>query len=483
MSSIDTDLPRTSVQRGRPRAKTNIQSPNLLGHDYSSNTYKHGRAASELGSSTLQHRATSSTQPLQSLSLQIEDSTSDSHSAEGSHSNSKQQLPRDPEDGIHVINFESDRSENVHSASKSTLGCNHEQDDHDDIANRFTHYSQFPEIQFRADAKDPGVTFDDLVQRLLAQPMSKADFKFTSIFLCLYRKFAAPAQLMSAIIRRFEGLNEDGKPQMIRISSQLRYLNILAHWVGEYPGDFAHAMTRKHISYFVAQLASNRVFSVTAKEMEAHLDVVCTDDDTDWACSDSNRGRTSTMESFLSISSRTSATTSIAGLSGADDVNDINYQSTDADASAHPTRHSATSSTSSSLGKSGSQSTTSFQTLLNSVELAQKQSQLLTPLYRTSLTKIQWHQFMDISDEEIARELTRIDWIMFSAIRPRDLVRHVSLSTDQKQKCRSLEHVDRMIQHFNHVAFWVANFILLRDKPKHRAKALEKYMGIAWVSI
>ena len=38
-----------------------------------------------------------------------------------------------------------------------------------------------------------------------------------------------------------------------------------------------------------------------------------------------------------------------------------------------------------------------------------------------------------------------------------------------------------MIKQFNHVAFFVASMILLRDKPKHRARCLEKFMGIAVV--
>ena len=36
-----------------------------------------------------------------------------------------------------------------------------------------------------------------------------------------------------------------------------------------------------------------------------------------------------------------------------------------------------------------------------------------------------------------------------------------------------------MINHFNHVAKWVASMILLRDKAKHRAQMLEKFMSIA----
>ena len=88
---------------------------------------------------------------------------------------------------------------------------------------------------------------------------------------------------------------------------------------------------------------------------------------------------------------------------------------------------------------------------------------------------------MEYPDEDFARELTRIDWIMFNSFRPRDLVRHVSISGPDKEKIKSLQHVNRMIKQFNHLAFFVASMILLRDKPKHRARAMERFMNIALV--
>lgn len=328
-----------------------------------------------------------------------------------------------------------------------------------------------------------GVSFDDLTDRLLSQPMSKSDAKFASIFLCLYRKFAAPAELLSAIISRFERLESDDGAQILRISSQLRYLSVMAQWVADYPGDLAHPLTRRRIAAFIARLAGNRVYATAAKQMSTQLEVVSEDDDTEWACSDTSRERANTIDSFLSSSSVQSTSSTLE----ANDCPDENPKvfsgsSSEEGAKSRSTRTSTTASTSSSAGRSGSQSTSSPQTVLNPIESAQRQAQLLIPIPRTALTKIQWHQVMDHPDDELARELTRIDWIMFSSIRPRDLLRHVSLSPDQKEKCRSLENVNRMINQFNHVAFWVANMILLRDKPKHRAKALEKFMGLAWVS-
>ncbi|KAJ4126247.1 hypothetical protein NW765_002030 [Fusarium oxysporum] len=44
-------------------------------------------------------------------------------------------------------------------------------------------------------AKMAGVTFDELVDRLLAPRLTRIDNNFSDVFLCLYRKFAAPGEL------------------------------------------------------------------------------------------------------------------------------------------------------------------------------------------------------------------------------------------------------------------------------------------------
>ena len=332
------------------------------------------------------------------------------------------------------------------------------------------------------EAKDQGLTFENLVDRLLAQPMSKSDSKFAAIFLCLYRKFAPPSSLIKAIIRRFEDLNDQDLPHLIRMTSQLRYLNILSSWVSDYPGDFAYPPTRRAINVFVQGLAESPEYAIANKEISSQLDVVAEDDDNQWACPDRSRSRANTNESFLTMSSVQSAASTLNADSPTLTADSSTEDVVDHGGSekAQPARISGTPSLVPSISRSDSQSTASFQTLLNTLENAQRQAQLLTPTPRTLLTKVQWHQFMDIPEEEIARELTRIDWIMYCSIRPRDLVRHVSLASDQKEKCKSLEHFNRMIHQFNHLAFWVANIILLRDKPKHRARVLEKFMSIAW---
>ena len=490
----------------RPRALTNAQiktTPKSL-HS-SEGKSKHGRAASELSASQMRTTMLEPSKIKGSISSISIRSPVSADLGQNSvtlltdlKSQSGRRSPDDSDAGLmlETLNLETKDSTNPrYSSSSRRPSASADPDTPNTIANSLLEFIDNRDNQNNdmispkttneedvklADSKESGTLFDELVDRLLSPLISKLDTKFVSIFLCLYRKFAAPSDLMSAIIVRFEKLNDNDESQIVRITSQLRYLGILAQWVSDYPGDFAHQMTRQNMANFIASLGNGRVFAVASKEIISQLDVVVEDDDTEWACSDTKRSRASTVESHLIISSPCSANPAFNDISSTEDlVGDLNF---DEPLKHQSTRNSATLSTSSSTGRSGSQSTGSFQTLLNSVESAQRQAQLLTPIPRDPLTKVQWHQLMDTPDEDIARELTRIDWTMFTSIRPRDFVRHVSLTADQKKRCKSLENVNRMICHFNHVAFWVANLVLLRDKPKHRAKALEKFMAVAWVS-
>ncbi len=316
-----------------------------------------------------------------------------------------------------------------------------------------------------------GATFDELVDRLLAQPTSKADEKFSAIFLALYRNFAAPGRLLEAVVERFDALDRDGSADLLRTTSKLRYVYILETWVGTYPGDFAFPKTKKRMRTFISKASREQIFAAAAKQINAELDGVQEDDDTNWGYCDKDRVFSGPNDAhWVSMSTTASKliddpTWSFGSdftLSGSTLLDDP----------------SISAATEVDVTRSMSSSTLSSQVMV-SAEAAQREAELLGPTSRIPLSKFQWRALMEFPDDLIARELTRIDWIMFSSVRPRDLVRQVSLSDEQKTACKNLSHVSRMSNHFNHLAFWVTNYILLRDKPKHRALMLEKLMRIA----
>ena len=334
---------------------------------------------------------------------------------------------------------------------------------------------------------ETGMTFDELVDRLVALPMSKQDSKFSSIFLCLYRKFAAPSTLLNALISRFDKNETSNADQLARMADQLRLLNVIALWASDYPGDFAYPKTRKRINDFVATLEKSHFYMFAAKEIGSYLDSNAEDDDVGWAFQDGDVDDASFTETFFDNSGRSSPVPFLTGTYDDDDEEEEDpiYSMNALDLSDGPhdstSRLSGNLSISSNTDKPSSTSSQSFTIL--SLEAAQKEALRLELTGKTSLSKIQWRYFMETPEEEFARELTRIDWIMYNSFRPRDLVRHVSISGVDKDKIRSLQNVNRMIKQFNHLAFFVASMILLRDKPKHRTRCMEKFMGIAVVSL
>ncbi|PHH66453.1 hypothetical protein CDD81_7508 [Ophiocordyceps australis] len=304
-----------------------------------------------------------------------------------------------------------------------------------------------------------GAVFDELVDRLLSLRLTKADNNFFEIFLCLYRKFASPSQLLSAIIERIDGLRGDKVMHYLtKMATQLRMIEAVAKWVSLYPGDFARPASRRNLEALIAYLSTEPIFSIAARQMRYHLQFnVVEDDDTSWVNSDDIKDGPIIQFSFT----KTSETWNCMNPFQLGDLTDN-----------RPCNGSETSA-------GDKQSNMSSQLQFGNQDDYERQAALLEPKNHQPVNKFRWRIFMDLSIDDVSDELTRIDWIMFSSIRIRDLVRHVSLSATQKAKCKSLRNVNRMVQHFNHIAKWVANMILVRDKARHRAQILERFIDVA----
>jgi hypothetical protein len=322
------------------------------------------------------------------------------------------------------------------------------------------------EAMFDRSPKKPGVTFDELVDRLLAPKLSRADQNFASVFLCLYRKFATPAKLFSAISTRLDYIKNDKSIHYLtKTTAQLRTIEAVATWVATYPNDFARPAVKRSLDEFITHLSSEPIFSAAALQMRKTLCAnVVEDDDTGWVKSEAEDAETDN-ESLASATRES--------LRQGNDMQD----SRSTLSIGNPIDHhpSAGSMVSSTMGYNAK--THSFQFHL--YEDYEREAATMTPSYTLPLTKFRYHIFMDMANDDIADEMTRIDWVMFSSIRIRDLVRHVSLSAELKEKCKAMRNVNRMISHFNHIATWVSNMVLMRDKAKHRAQMLEKFMHIA----
>ncbi|KAK6193267.1 hypothetical protein LQW54_012638 [Pestalotiopsis sp. IQ-011] len=345
-------------------------------------------------------------------------------------------------------------------------GTFRELDESDGDTNRFSEdipiLQRDDDLNFDRPAKKIGLTFDELVDRLIAPKFSRADSNFSDVFLCLYRKFAAPSALLSAILTRLERVKEE-KPAhyLTKTATQLRIIESVAKWVSFYPADFAKPTIRRNLEEFIRNLSAEPIFSAAAQQMRRVLDLsVLEEDDSGWVKDDDAESTSHTsLPKASSISLDLPESMSLLSVS-------------EPPVDRRP-------SASSSLLTDSSNSMKFHQFQFHSYEDYEHEAATMVPTYTMPLTKFRYHIFMDTSDDDIADELTRIDWVMFSSIRIRDLVRHVSLNASQKENSQSMKNVNRMINHFNHIAKWVANMVLMRDKAKHRAQMLEKFMNIA----
>ncbi|KAK3683800.1 ras guanine nucleotide exchange factor domain-containing protein [Podospora appendiculata] len=322
-------------------------------------------------------------------------------------------------------------------------------------------------------ARVAGVTFDELVDRLIAPRMTRADHNFADIFLCLHRKFAAPSELLSAILARRDRVKNDRTAQFLtKTEAQMRIIEVVAKWLSLYPGDFARPATKRNLEGLIRQLSAEDAFSAAAQQMRTHLEQkVVEDDDTGWAKSDDIEEGTAGIAS-QSYNRGKDATGRRQG-ELASSMSSLQLEEPSMPDQRRPSQGSEQSGLDTHIGPTLAR----FQ--FHSFEDYEREAATMEPRGTLPLNKIRYHCFMDIDPDGIAEEITRIDWVMFSSIRIRDMVRHVSLPSDQKDRCRSLHNVDRMVAHFNHVAKWVANMVLIRDKAKHRAPCLEKFMWVA----
>ncbi|RMZ81180.1 hypothetical protein DV737_g2657, partial [Chaetothyriales sp. CBS 132003] len=318
-----------------------------------------------------------------------------------------------------------------------------------------------------------GIPFQELVERLLGLPASKQASKFVPAFLCLYRLFATPKQLLTAILEQFMAVEKSNQARFNRVAEMLRYLQVLAQWTAQYPGDFADPTTRGIATTFVQSLAKNREFGPGANQISKNLESIVPDDDADWAYADAlgSAGKTASADRRKTAGSSSASSSTSIPSSSTNSVQRFRARTLDSKEDDYLDR----------IDRMMLNSANASQSFLNLAQLsrAREESKSLRPRPHIRLSKVHWHQFMDTPTEELAREITRIDWTLYSSIRPRDYVRHVSVSA-QKRASRRQDNISQMVRQFNHLAIFVSGMILLRDKPKHRAQALEKFMDLAW---
>ncbi len=342
------------------------------------------------------------------------------------------------------------------------------------------------------------------------------------MFMVFYRGFALSIDLLRELISRWEALanSEHTDALMIRFSL-VRLTSTLGDWIQDYPGDFNNHETLSLLREFHQRLLQHPATVHTAAPLQSFIDGIpnAPDIDTTWAYSGDGEhagdldpaGANSRPLLLNSSNPDIAATLDMAGRSAAPSGESSPMPTTlslpPENDSPDPGlglehensgpgrislgeppktgRHRSGSdvTSSSAEGSGGGNSKASPRPAQSSFVPPAPPSPAPPPVARSGEAQLSALRSVSnaltlIDDSAIAAELNRLEWKVFSTIGPRDLLRHILVSREQREPNGP---VAMSIAHFNYISSWVCSIILAQSKAKQRARLLEKFMNIATI--
>ncbi|GAA5869990.1 hypothetical protein JCM16303_001864 [Sporobolomyces ruberrimus] len=355
--------------------------------------------------------------------------------------------------------------------------------------------SPFPGLERRSSAKSTALDLffsrEDMIDKFLYASVTGDDEAYVTLFLITYRRFARPFDVLDKLVERFEFVAQKLKsdPLLSRFA-QMKICGVLSVWMQNYPGDFSGSSTFALLSPFLQSLLPSGATWVAhyALELIPLLPSISahSDPESSWALPDKDviyspipastvpkeespgQRRPSVAPSYDSSNSQSmgaAATTLSVPLSRdgsgpppsslsprpASEAGTLDTQDSGGDSQGF-----GTSSTASSRLRSGT----------NVVGLIEASNIV-----------------MEMREEDVALQITRLAWEMFGGMTPRDLLRHVLAPRDPANPRVALRDSDtnvmKSIAFVNYLANWTASLILVQGKLKQRARIMEKMLLIA----
>ncbi|KAH7930993.1 ras GEF [Leucogyrophana mollusca] len=311
-------------------------------------------------------------------------------------------------------------------------------------------------------------TLEELLDKLLFLAVSGDDPTFLSHFLLTYRRFASPRSILLAMQKRMRQLDNSSGDPMFACYAQMRICHLLETWIRTYPHDFAVPGASGALNALVKSIISKTYLLHYGSDFLPFLEHApsLVDKDAAWA---------------LKCETSIDETDDPYYPFGDGDYDDSLVLSTDSPSASLSSMSPSTESSSavpitlrerkSSLPLSAKgmiNLATSPHGQMDTPELSPKQ--LLKELQRISSEL----QYLDCT--EIAEEITRVEAGFFMQIEPRHWLQF-TLAPGPKDA--ESDTISRFNAFSEHLAGWVASLILCHEKPKYRARQMEKLVDIA----
>ncbi|KAI9608506.1 hypothetical protein H4Q26_004689 [Puccinia striiformis f. sp. tritici PST-130] len=348
-----------------------------------------------------------------------------------------------------------------------------------------------------------------IIDKFVFATVSGNEPSFVDQFLIVFRRFATPFEVLSALISRFE------------------ICHVLMSWLEIYPGDFVQPATLTVLKAFNSLLVSVTWLLHYAIEIMPMIKTIgnMTDEDVGWALPDTTDE--SALKAVLDSASRgsvgadahedpalptTPLTTGIS-LDGSMayphsdasphvDTFPSNFMSTDhvaSTAASSPVNSFSPQDQQQSKSTDDHKSNDHLHHPLSSLDSTENFIASTLPL-KSTLTSSTFQSdhkselkalldssvlLLSIPEEAIALQITRLEWNIFSQMKPRHLIRYVLAPRDPNNPRKALRDpnspIAKSTDYLNYLAVWLASsMILIHDKLKSRARVLLKLMKVAY---
>lgn len=307
-------------------------------------------------------------------------------------------------------------------------------------------------------------TLEELLDKLLFLAVSGDDPTFISHFLLTYRRFASPRSILLAMQKRMRQLDHSTGDPMFASYAQMRICHLLATWIQTYPQDFAVPGAPGALHALVRSIVGKTYLLHYGSDFLPFLSLLPNIIDTDAAWALKSENPTDESEDSYNISDGEEETLVVETESPSTSRSSV-ARSNDNLPSAASVRERKSSLPLSAnifipVNSSHSQG--------DAQDISPKD--LLTKLRNNAQTLATFDCFA------IAEEITRVEAKLFMDIEPRHWLQYTLMPG---RKDPELDSISRFNAISNHLADWVVSLILCHDKPRNRARQIERFVDIA----
>ncbi|KAA1090961.1 hypothetical protein PGT21_019193 [Puccinia graminis f. sp. tritici] len=397
-----------------------------------------------------------------------------------------------------------------------------------------------------------------IIDKFVFATVSGNEPSFVDQFLIIFRRFATPFEVLSALISRFEFVSTHiERDPILGRYAHLKICHVLMSWLEIYPGDFVQPATLTVLKAFNSLMVSVTWLLHYAIEIMPMIKTIgsMADEDVGWALPDSTEDSAvkGVLESIkklqMSLAPMGSSSSAESRGSVAAESNDepalpmtplttgksVDYPHSELSPRLENFPSTSFMSTDHVASTAASSPVHSFSPhdrhhlllksnedpqkpgdllLLQQQQQQQQQQHLHHPLsaldstenfiaatlpLKSTLTSSSLHSdhkaelkslldssviLLSLPEESIALQITRLEWNIFSKMKPRHLIRYVLAPRDPNNPRKALRDpnspIAKSTDYLNYLAVWASSMILIHEKLKSRARVLLKLMKVAY---